>query len=158
MKRLIAALIATGFLMPLAEACDVRVDSGWIRHAPPTASSWAGYVQIHNDGTDAVRFERLSSPQFGSVELHETVLDNGVMKMRGRDSLEIAPGESVALKPSGLHLMLSKPSERPTLGDRIAVTLHSDNACDLDLVLDVRDTAPDGSAPAADDHAHHQHH
>ena len=52
-------------------------------------------------------------------------MENGVMKMRPAESgLEIKPGETVMLKPAGVHLMfldLKHPLEQ---GNTVAVTLQ----------------------------------
>ena len=44
----------------------------------------------------------------GLIEIHTHLHEDGVMKMRQINSLEIPGGESVVLEPGGLHLMLFK--------------------------------------------------
>ena len=62
-----------------------------------------------------------SSPSFGDVSLHQTVLSDGVSKMLEVDSLTLAPGESVELAPGGYHLMLMMPVSPIEPGSAIQV-------------------------------------
>jgi copper(I)-binding protein len=49
----------------------------------------------------------IETPVAERAELHESAVDaNGVMTMRMVESVEIAPGATVKLAPSGLHVML----------------------------------------------------
>ena len=75
------------------------------------------------------------APKF---EVHEMSMDNGVMRMRPlKDGLEIKPGETVELKPQGLHAMfvgLKKPVKQ---GDHIKATLVFEKAGKVDVDFDV---------------------
>ncbi len=68
----------------------------------------AAYLSLTNNSRDAIRINRVTSPDYGAVELHESSLENGVAKMRPIDSLVIAPGSTVTLQRGGLHLMLMR--------------------------------------------------
>jgi hypothetical protein len=77
---------------------------------PRSGTSMAvAYLTVHNNSGRAVRVDDFASPQFGKVELHESLLENGVSRMRKVESLTIDPGASVALEPGGKHLMLLQP-------------------------------------------------
>jgi copper(I)-binding protein len=90
----------------------------------------AGYLEISNrSGTD-VRITRVSSPQYGSVEMHETVVEDGIARMRAIPVLEIANGESVVFERGGKHLMLMQPQGTPEM---ITINFFSDDV----LVLSV---------------------
>lgn len=73
----------------------------------------AGYLQIRNQSGNSVRITRVSSPQFGAVAMHETVVEDGVARMRAIPELEIADGETVAFERGGKHLMLMQPAATP---------------------------------------------
>lgn len=75
----------------------------------PGRSMTAGYLTLTNHSAEAIRINRVSSPDFDAVELHESSLDDGVAKMRPIDAVVIAPGRSVTLQQGGLHLMLMRP-------------------------------------------------
>lgn len=78
----------------------------WARPTPPGAATGAGYMVLTNTGDDADRLVGASSEVCDRVELHTHLMDNGVMRMRQVPSVELPPGESVAIAPGGLHLML----------------------------------------------------
>lgn len=75
----------------------------------PGRAMTAGYLELTNHSADAIRINRVGSPDFDAVELHESSVDDGVAKMRPIDALVIAPGATVTLQQGGLHLMLIRP-------------------------------------------------
>jgi periplasmic copper chaperone A len=90
-----------------AVAGDILVITGaWVRQVPPTAQMTAGYLRVHNPGAEPVVIVGVESPLFRSVELHGTVMVDGVARMRHQPEVEVPPGESVSFEPGGLHLML----------------------------------------------------
>ena len=64
-----------------------------------------------------------SSPAYGSVELHESKLVDGISRMRQVPELRIAPDGAAVLQPGGLHLMLMKPLRALAEGDQASVRL-----------------------------------
>ena len=64
-------------------------------------------MKITNSGTAPDRLVGGSSDISSSFEVHEMKMDGGVMKMRPvAGGIEIKPGETVTLDPSGYHVML----------------------------------------------------
>ena len=126
-----------------AHAGDYRVGSldivgPWSRATPQGASIGAGYLTLKNTGTAADRLIGGSSDAAAKFEVHEMSMDNGVMKMRPvQGGLEIKPGETVELKPQGLHIMfvgLKKPLRQ---GDHVKATLVFEKAGKVDVDFDV---------------------
>lgn len=101
------------------------VSDAWVRQVPPAARMTAGYLRVHNPGPAPLEIVGVESPQFGSIELHGTVMEDGVARMRHQDTVVIAPGETVSFEPGGLHLMLMQPVNG----------VPSSGAVDLTLVL-----------------------
>jgi copper(I)-binding protein len=58
------------------------------------------------------------------VELHESTMDGGVMRMRPVESLVIEPGETRVLEPGGLHLMMMRLKEPLVAGKHFLLTLE----------------------------------
>ena len=114
----LAALLAGS-----ANACPgLAVEDGWIREAPPGAMMTAGYARLVNTGKKTLTVDGARAPGFEGVELHHTVVEDGVSRMReGR--LEIAPGASAALAPGGWHLMLFGAEHAPKAGETVQLTL-----------------------------------
>jgi len=79
----------------------------------------AGYLEISNRSGAAIRITSVSSPDYGSVEMHETVIEDGVARMRAIPALDIADGETVVFERGGKHLMLMRP-----IGDAGRITLN----------------------------------
>jgi copper(I)-binding protein len=64
-----------------------------------------------------------STPVAAMAEVHETVNDNGVMRMRPVALLPLQPGKAVVLKPGGYHIMLMGLKQQLKDGDTFPVTL-----------------------------------
>ena len=131
-------LLAVGVLaaMPLL-ACDLKVESAWIREAPATAGSLAGYAVLSNAGGKALSVVGAQSAAFAQVQMHESLTENGVAKMRELGRLEIAPGAKVEFAPGGKHFMLINPKPGLKAGDAVAVKLKDSNGCETTVQFKV---------------------
>lgn len=117
------ASLATATALSAWACPGLQVEDAWIREAPPGAMMTAAYARLRNAGKHALTLDRASSEDFGSVELHHTVLQDGLFKMQpGR--LTLPPGERGALEPGGWHLMLMEPVRPLKAGDRVSVMLQ----------------------------------
>lgn len=105
------------------EAAQVEVEF-WARATVPGAKAGAAYGRIVNHGTGAITLDALVSDAAGMIEVHETVMDEGMMRMRSRMPLEIGPGQSVTLEPGGLHVMLMKLTGPLTANDHFELLLR----------------------------------
>jgi len=86
---------------------SVHIAQPWARATPKGASAGAAYLTITNKGSAPDRVSCASSDASAQCQIHTMTMDNGVMKMRPVEGgLEIKPGETVTLKPGGLHVML----------------------------------------------------
>jgi copper(I)-binding protein len=83
----------------------------------------AGYLDISNRSGTGIRITRVSSPAYESVEMHETIVEDDVARMREIPVLEIEDGETVVFEPGGKHLMLMRPIGTP---DTITLNFYSD--------------------------------
>ena len=90
----------------------------------------AGYLEISNRSGADIRITGVSSPQYGSVEMHETVVEDGIAMMRAIPALEIADGGTVVFERGGKHLMLMQPQGTPKA---VTINFFSDDV----LVLSV---------------------
>lgn len=118
-RALLAALLLAA---PPAPACDgLQLVGPWIREAPPGARAMAGYVRLRNEGRDDLRIEAISSPAFGAVEIHRTVMANNQMRMLRESDIVLKPGDERWLAPGGWHLMLFRPQRPLTAGDRATI-------------------------------------
>ena len=97
----------------------------------------AAYMTIRNIGVIPDKLIGASSPMAGKIEFHETLIDNGVAKMRQLNQILISPNTSVDLKPGGLHLMLMGLKKPIVAGDKFGIILKFEKAGDVPLELPV---------------------
>ncbi|MEJ5246537.1 MAG: copper chaperone PCu(A)C [Caldilinea sp.] len=120
---------------------DVRA-----RPAPLAGGTGAVYFTVLNGLDQEVRLVSASSPVANVVETHETVSENGVMKMIPLpDGYAIPAGEALVLKPGGKHIMLIDLVKPLQPGDEFNLTVNFDNGESFELtvpVLDMQMTMP----------------
>jgi len=105
------------------------ITAPWTRVTPGGAQVGGAYLKITNTGAEADRLIGGSLPIATAVEVHEMSVTDGVMKMRKLDKgLEIAPGQTVELKPGGYHLMFTGLREGLKQGQPIRGTLVFEKA------------------------------
>jgi len=141
--RLPVALVVLLLAMGDAHAAGrLVVEHAWIRTAPPSALMLAGYATLRNDGDAPLTVNGADSTDFADVQLHMTVLEDGVERMRPTGKIEIAPGKSVEFAPGAKHFMLVRPKRELRAGEKVKIhisTMGGDGA-NADFV--VRDSAP----------------
>jgi len=133
------ALAAAQFAAAGAVGADydvgaIHIAQPWARATPKGASSGAGYMTVTNKGTTPDRLTCVSSDAAAKCQIHTMTMEGGVMKMRPVEGgLEIKPGETIMLKPSGLHVMfvdLKHPLEQ---GKMVEATLKFEKAGTVDV-------------------------
>jgi copper(I)-binding protein len=147
-----ATLLLTAAL--LAVACSPSpgprppsIEGAWIREAPPGASMTAGYMTVENPGGKDIELIEVRSDDFESIELHVTVTEDGVARMRREDSVVVSAGGSVEFAPGGRHLMLFGQARPLTEGDSVQLVIGLSDGTEL------RGTA----AVVRGGHDHHDH-
>jgi periplasmic copper chaperone A len=117
---------------------DLILYNAYTRAMPPTARAGGGFVSVYNTGTEDDRLLSAASPEAENTQLHNMIMDNGVMVMREfENGIAIPAGAVTALKPGGMHIMFidaAKPFEKGTTVD---VTLTFEKAGEITLKLPV---------------------
>ena len=155
-----AALLAVALMLPVASAGAqerspdaILVERAWTRAVGATAPTAAGYMTVTNRGGTPDRLVSARSPMARSVEIHDSSVADGVMRMRPLpDGVALPPGATLRLAPGGLHLMLIAPTGGFTRGGRVPVTLSFDRAGDVTVELEV---AAAGARDAPGGHGGH---
>lgn len=128
----------------------IGVSGAWSPETPPGASVGAGYMTIRNGtGTDDVVIA-MESPVAASIEIHTMTMDDGMMRMRKIENLEVPAGEAVVLKPGDMHLMLIGLGSPLAAGERYPLTLTFKVAGKVQTEVEVR-----GSGAAKGDPSDH---
>ncbi len=132
-----------------AFAGDIDVSSAWTRATVHGASVGVGYLTIVNKGKEADRLTGGSADVADKVEVHESSMSGGVMKMRDLpDGLEIKPGATVTLKPGSNHLMLLGLKKILLPGEKIHLTLQFAKAGKIEVEAPVESVGATGPAAA----------
>lgn len=98
----------------------------------------AGFARIDNGCANAAVIVGASSPAFGSVELHESTLVDGISRMRAVPRLPMGSHSSRQMKPGGLHLMLMQPRVMPKPGVKLRVDFELSDGRILQGEFEVR--------------------
>lgn len=158
-NRAVTFLVATGLALIAASATmasdykagDLTLKQVWSRATPGGAKVGAGYLTIHNGGTQPDRLVRADAEISGHMEIHEMKMDGGIMRMRPlKDGLLIPPGKTVSLKPGGYHLMFMNLKSPIKQGKPFKATLEFKKAGKVEVGFEV---APIGAAKPAGSHA-----
>ena len=155
-----AAVMAVAVLglgsLALAEtysAGSLQIGNPWARATPSGAKVGAGYLTITNTGKQSDRLIAGSALPAARFEVHATVVEQGVAKMRPVEGLEIKPGETIELRPGGMHVMFMGLREPLKQGQRVRGTLVFEKAGKIEIEFSVQ---PVG-APAPTGHGHPGH-
>ena len=153
-----AACLAAPKVMPMAMAKSVaasthaskpaqaHVDAAWVRAAPPGAMMLGGYMVIHNDSKTPLRFVSAQSDAFGMVELHRSLIVDGMSTMRPAGEQTIPAGGTLQIQPGGLHLMLMQPKHALKIGDSVRFQLHFADGSSMDVLAPIRADATESAA------------
>jgi copper(I)-binding protein len=122
---LCAALATSSALAHDYTVGSLKIGHPWARATPKGASVGGGYLKITNTGTAADRLVGGSTDIASSFEVHEMKMEGSVMKMRPvAGGLEIKPGQTVELNPSGYHVMFVGLKDQLKQGERFKATLE----------------------------------
>ncbi|HAX23846.1 MAG TPA: copper chaperone PCu(A)C [Thermomicrobiales bacterium] len=94
----------------------------------------AAFMVIQNDSDTEQRLISAASSVAEVVEIHETTMTDGTMRMRPVEGGVVVPAHgSVELKPRGLHVMLIGLKQPLNAGDTIALTLTFESGATIEL-------------------------
>jgi periplasmic copper chaperone A len=124
MKKIYLLLLLLVSSSVFAEvANEMMIEGAFVRPALKQQRNTALYMQLTNHGSDAT-IVSASSDAAKVVELHTHVNDNGVMRMRKIDKIELPAGQQVMLKPGGLHIMFIGLNRDLNVDGSVDVTLE----------------------------------
>ena len=122
---------------PIALA-ELEFRDPWIKNLPASVPVRAGYMTIHNPQSEAVSIVSLRSNAFAMIEIHQTIEQDGMMRMEQVTGLKIEPNSSVQLEPGGLHLMMMNPSEPTQAGDLLEIVVVLDDGSEQRVEMQVK--------------------
>lgn len=120
--RMLLPLLLVSAAAQADVATDVVIEQPFARAAIQQQRNSAAFMTISNPGADT-QIVSASSPVADIVELHTHINDNGVMRMRKIERIDLPSKQTVMLKPGGLHVMLLGLKRDLSIGEQIDVTL-----------------------------------
>ena len=93
----------------------------------PGSHAAVGYFSLHNRSNAPLTIESISSPGFANVQMHETVIKDGIASMLALPTVTIEPGASVTFTAGGKHLMLMQPAPETATGTNVMLEIHYDS-------------------------------
>ena len=131
------------------------IDKLIVREMLPGAKATAGYFTLTNHSDKAIELTGVSSKAFAKVEIHEHLMEDGMMSMQQvTKNIVIKPHQSVVFSPGGYHLMLFKPSKKIRKGTNVALDFKFNGATTVEKSAKVISVL-DQQKQADNDHSHH---
>jgi len=90
------------------------------------------FLNIDNTG-NADKLVAASSPMSQRVELHSHTMDNGVMKMRPVEVIDVPAKAMTVLKSGGYHIMVFDVNKLPEKGSAVPLTLTFEKAGEVQV-------------------------
>lgn len=157
--RALIPLIALCMPLALAACGDpapTYIDQVWIRLSPNKDTPSAGYFVAHG-GDAGTQLRGVLTDYALKVEMHESISEGGVMKMKPLTGVDIPARGTVAFAPGGKHLMLWGVNDTAISRGKMELTFLLANGDRL--LVDAVIQKPGAGAPAAgakaDEHSGH---
>lgn len=155
---LLLGLAAPASLAPAAahefKLGDLHVDHPWARASIGAAKAGAAYVTITNHGSETDRLVAAATPVARNASLHSHLMEDGVMKMRPVEAIEVAPGEPAVLQPGGLHIMLMGLNAPLEEGGSFPLTLTFEKAGSIEVEVQVEKATEMGPGKGMEHQGH----
>lgn len=146
LSAVIALMLTGGLSAPaLAGSEDLVVEGAWSRASIGTSRPGAAYMTIRNTGDEAVTLTGIRTDLAMMPAIHRTSTDDqGVSSMAPAGAIVIAPGETVALEPGGLHAMLMRLQMPMAEGDRFLLMLIFSDGGEVEVDIPILGVAARG--------------
>lgn len=132
-----------------AYSADISVTEPWVREGPPAARVLGGFMTISNASDKDDALVGVTSPDFNMVEMHQTVMQDGMGKMIPQEQIVVPAGGKVVLKPGSYHLMLMMAKRGFKAGDIVNVELSFQSGSKMPVEMPVK------KGEGMMDHSHH---
>jgi len=151
MNRLVPATLMLAMLSAPVLA-DVTVKDSWVRATASYQKSSVAFMQIIS--SNDARLVKADSPVAKTVEIHEMVLKNNVMKMQAVTAIDLPAGKPVELKPDGYMVMLTGLKQQIKEGDTIPISIVIESKNKKRETITISARAMTMEAASAGKHAH----
>lgn len=159
MKKLLLLSAACAALLPFTAHADVVVHDAEAYETAEGMKVGAALMGLHSNIDD--KLVGATTPVAAKVEIHSMTDDNGIMKMRKVESLDLPAQQTTKLTASGYHLMLIGLKDPLKAGQEFPIILDFENASDVVAKVkvlsrsDLEKTLEGGEAKTPDKHHDH---
>jgi copper(I)-binding protein len=130
-----AMFIASILISACSKQDSIEIKNQWVRASNDGQDVSAAYMTIvSNEDTSLIAID---SDVADVIEIHSMSMENGVMKMRMLDTLDLIAGKPTELSPGGFHLMLFDLKKPLTAGKEAHFTLHFKNKAGQEKTISV---------------------
>jgi periplasmic copper chaperone A len=140
MNKFVVPGLVLGLAAPLAaqeyRAGALVIDAPVIRVSSPVAKTGAGFMVIRSTGRQDDRLLSVSTDASNRADLHGTVHDGNVMRMRAQaDGVPVPAGGKLLFAPGGLHVMFIGLKALVPEGRTITVRMTFEKAGSVDVAF-----------------------
>lgn len=130
-----AMFIASILISACSKQDSIEIKNQWVRASNDGQDVSAAYMTIvSNEDTSLIAID---SDVADVIEIHSMSMENGVMKMRMLDTLDLIADKPTELSPGGFHLMLFDLKKPLTAGKEAHFTLHFKNKAGQEKTISV---------------------
>lgn len=119
-------------------ATGIAITDAWARATPAAANVGAAYFTLTNPTAEADTLLWVTSPVAARAELHRTLHENGMARMRPAGEVIVPAGQTVQAEPGGLHVMLYGLARPLAAGEAVPLTLTFARTGAVTVTLEVR--------------------
>ena len=119
----------------------------------------AAYFTLRNKSDNDLTLIAVSGSISERIEIHEHIMDNGLMKMQEvADGIVLPAGEKTRFKPGGYHIMIMDLNQDIKEGDIIELTLEFDDGSKKMIKAKAKKPSSDHSHDSDHHGDHHKKH
>lgn len=130
-----AMFIASILISACSKQDSIEIKNQWVRASNDGQDVSAAYMTIVSNGDTSLI--AIDSDVADVIEIHSMSMENGVMKMRMLDTLDLIADKPTELSPGGFHLMLFDLKKPLTAGKEAHFTLHFKNKAGQEKTISI---------------------
>lgn len=136
MKNIFLFLLLT--ISASSWAGPISIENAYIRLLPPTQSITGAFMVLKNTSQSDVALVHVQTDISRLAELHTHLQENGMMRMRQLEKINIPANASTELQPGGYHIMLIDLKSPLTLGQKVSLSLEFDDGSREQIQAEVK--------------------
>jgi len=119
-------------------AASIAVEDAYVRSMPPTQTVTGAFMVFKNTTDSDRAVVSAESDVSDKAELHTHLHEDGVMKMRQVDKIDVPAGGETVLEPGGFHVMLIGLKQPLKLGQMVDIKFNIDDGSSVQIQAEVK--------------------